>query len=190
MPRRMIHVLVVDDHPIIRRGLQAEINLDPEMQVVGEARDGKEAVELARTLKPDVILMDAVMPQKDGIEATAEIIREKGTNRSQFFRGFVDKYTWVDVGSSYLPSELQSAYLATQLESLAEITADRLGTWRLYQRLLAGLPELEYEICTYDEGLIAALLESFSGKAFSVKEVDCWCTGDRTCRFTAEVAGA
>jgi dTDP-4-amino-4,6-dideoxygalactose transaminase len=73
----------------------------------------------------------------------AEIIREKGTNRSQFFRGFVDKYTWVDVGSSYLPSELQSAYLATQLESLAEITADRLGTWRLYQRLLAGLPELE-----------------------------------------------
>lgn len=73
----------------------------------------------------------------------AEIIREKGTNRSQFFRGFVDKYTWVDVGSSYLPSELQSAYLATQLESLAEITADRLATWRLYQSLLAGLPELE-----------------------------------------------
>ncbi len=51
----------------------------------------------------------------------------------------------------------------------------------------SGLPELHFEICTYDEGFIAALLESFSGKKFKVKEVDCWCTGDRTCRFLATV---
>lgn len=51
----------------------------------------------------------------------------------------------------------------------------------------SGLPELGYEICTYDEGFIAGLLESFTGKPFKVKEVDCWCTSDRTCRFTAEV---
>jgi uncharacterized protein len=50
----------------------------------------------------------------------------------------------------------------------------------------SGLPELGYEICTYDEGFIAGLLESFTGCAFKVKEIDCWCTGDRTCRFTAE----
>jgi uncharacterized protein len=50
----------------------------------------------------------------------------------------------------------------------------------------SGLPELHYEICTYDEGFIAGLLENFTGAAFRVKEVDCWCTGDRTCRFTAE----
>ena len=49
----------------------------------------------------------------------------------------------------------------------------------------SGLPELSYEICTYDEGFISALLESFSGKKFHVKEIDCWCTGDRTCRFLA-----
>jgi uncharacterized protein len=56
----------------------------------------------------------------------------------------------------------------------------------------SGLPELSYEICTYDEGFIAALLERFSGKKFTVKEIDCWCTGDRTCRFlaTAETADA
>lgn len=52
----------------------------------------------------------------------------------------------------------------------------------------SGLPELDYEICTYDEGFIAGLLESFSGKGFVVREVDCWCTGDRTCRFTAKAA--
>lgn len=51
----------------------------------------------------------------------------------------------------------------------------------------SGLPELGYEICTYDEGFISGLLESFSGSPFKVKEVDCWCTGDRTCRFTAEI---
>jgi predicted hydrocarbon binding protein len=51
----------------------------------------------------------------------------------------------------------------------------------------SGLPELSYEICTYDEGFIAGLLESFTGYQFKVKEVDCWCTGDRTCRFTAEL---
>ncbi len=51
----------------------------------------------------------------------------------------------------------------------------------------SGLPEIGEEICTYDEGFIAALLESFTGKPFIVKEIDCWCTGDRTCRFDARV---
>jgi uncharacterized protein len=52
----------------------------------------------------------------------------------------------------------------------------------------SGLPELDYEICVYDEGFIAALLEGFTGKKFIVKEIDCWCSGDRTCRFRANVA--
>jgi hypothetical protein len=51
----------------------------------------------------------------------------------------------------------------------------------------SGLPELGYQVCTYDEGFLAGLLESFAGKPFKVKEIDCWCTGDRTCRFKAEV---
>lgn len=54
----------------------------------------------------------------------------------------------------------------------------------------SGLPELGYEICTYDEGFIAALLEGFSGSEFHVKEIDCWCTGDRTCRFAAKAVPA
>lgn len=62
----------------------------------------------------------------------AEILREKGTNRSQFFRGMVDKYSWVDIGSSYLPSELQSAYLWGQLERVDQILQDRLRSWHHY----------------------------------------------------------
>jgi len=62
----------------------------------------------------------------------AEIIREKGTNRSRFFRGQVDKYTWVDMGSSYLPSELVAAFLMAQLEQASEITNQRLAIWDRY----------------------------------------------------------
>jgi dTDP-4-amino-4,6-dideoxygalactose transaminase len=71
----------------------------------------------------------------------AEVIREKGTNRSQFFRGMVDKYTWVDIGSSYLPSEIQSAYLWAQLENADEINEHRLGTWHYYYEALKPVSE-------------------------------------------------
>ena len=69
----------------------------------------------------------------------AEIIREKGTNRSLFFRGQVDKYTWVDIGSSYLPSEIIAAFLWAQLEDAQAITAKRMSIWQNYHHSLAGL---------------------------------------------------
>ncbi|MCK3655509.1 dTDP-4-amino-4,6-dideoxygalactose transaminase [Pasteurellaceae bacterium Macca] len=69
----------------------------------------------------------------------AEIVREKGTNRSQFFRGQVDKYTWRDLGSSFLPSELQSAYLYAQLQSAEEINQRRLALWQRYHDAFAPL---------------------------------------------------
>lgn len=70
----------------------------------------------------------------------AEIIREKGTNRSKFFRGQIDKYTWVDAGSSYLPSELNAAYLWAQLEQIDKIQKNRMDSWNLYY---SELKELE-----------------------------------------------
>ena len=69
----------------------------------------------------------------------AEIIREKGTNRSKFFRGQIDKYTWVDAGSSYLPSDLNAAYLWAQLEQADKIFDNRMRTWNLYYELLTDL---------------------------------------------------
>lgn len=69
----------------------------------------------------------------------AEIIREKGTNRTQFFRGHVDKYTWQDVGSSFLPGELISAFLWAQLEVAEQITKQRIDIWNEYHRLLEPL---------------------------------------------------
>ena len=71
----------------------------------------------------------------------AEILREKGTNRAKFFRGQVDKYTWVDFGDSYLPSELNAAYLWAQLEMADEINNDRVRSWELYYELLKPLAD-------------------------------------------------
>lgn len=71
----------------------------------------------------------------------AMIIREKGTNRSQFFRGQVDKYTWVDIGSSYLPSDLLAAFLLAQLERRQEIQTKRRRVWEYYWRHLQGLAQ-------------------------------------------------
>lgn len=74
----------------------------------------------------------------------AEIIREKGTNRSKFFRGEIDKYTWVDAGSSYLPSELNAAYLYAQLEESQKIFDDRMRSWKQYYEMLEPLAQEGY----------------------------------------------
>lgn len=74
----------------------------------------------------------------------AEIIREKGTNRSKFFRGQIDKYTWVEAGSSYLPSDMNAAYLWAQLEVAEEINKNRLASWNRYYAELSELKEDEF----------------------------------------------
>ena len=72
----------------------------------------------------------------------AEVLREKGTNRAKFFRGQVDKYTWVDFGDSFLPSDMNAAYLWAQLEHADQINEDRLATWNAYYEAFRPLAEV------------------------------------------------
>jgi len=81
----------------------------------------------------------ALLVNDERFTERAEIIREKGTNRSQFFRGQVDKYTWVDIGSSFLPGEVIAAFLLAQMEEAAGITEKRLAVWNQYHDSLAML---------------------------------------------------
>ena len=71
-----IRILLVDDHSVVRKGLRTFLSYDPELEVVGEAADGAQALSLARELTPDVVVMDLLMPGMDGIAATAAIRRE------------------------------------------------------------------------------------------------------------------
>ena len=82
----------------------------------------------------------ALLVNRPDLIERAEILREKGTDRSRFFRGQVDKYTWQDVGSSFLPGELIAAFLSAQLDYAKEITAERIKIWNHYH---SGLEELE-----------------------------------------------
>ncbi len=97
----------------------------------------------------------------------SEIVREKGTNRSQFFRGHVDKYTWMDIGSSFLPSEIIAACLYAQLEYAESITARRIDIWNEYHRSLAELEAKGFisrpvipDGCSHNAHLYYILLES------------------------------
>jgi NarL family two-component system response regulator LiaR len=76
LTEQTISVLLTDDHQVVRQGIRMVLDLDPELEVVGEASDGEEALHQARRLKPDVVLMDLVMPVMDGVKATGEIRRE------------------------------------------------------------------------------------------------------------------
>ena len=85
-----IRILIADDHSIVRQGLRALIDTEPDMEAVGEASDGIEAVEQAKALQPDVILLDMVMPRKNGLEAIVEIKEENADARILVLTSFAE----------------------------------------------------------------------------------------------------
>ena len=108
--------------------------------------------------------------------ARAEIIREKGTNRSQFYRGQVDKYTWQDIGSSYLPGEDVAAFLYAQLEEAEQITQKRLDIWNIYHEALADLEQngdlrrpIVPEECQHNAHMYYILLNSLKQRTELIK---------------------
>ena len=120
----------------------------------------------------------ALLINADRFAERAEIIREKGTNRSLFFRGQVDKYTWVDIGSSYLPSEIIAAFLWAQLEDAESITQLRMAVWQRYHEALAPLEAagklrrpIIPEGCVQNAHMYYILLESLEQRTEVIKRL-------------------
>jgi two-component system, NarL family, response regulator LiaR len=111
-----IRVLIVDDHGVVREGLRAYLELEPDIQVVGEARDGQEGVQRAQELQPDVVLMDLMMPRMDGVEATAAIKEQQPETHVIVLTSFVDDDRVVPAikagATSYLLKDVAASDLA------------------------------------------------------------------------------
>jgi NarL family two-component system response regulator LiaR len=88
--QKPIRILIADDHPIVRRGLTSLINIKPDLELVGEAADGLEAVDKARLLQPDVIILDLMMPRKSGLEAIKEIKQDNPEARILVVTSFAE----------------------------------------------------------------------------------------------------
>jgi dTDP-4-amino-4,6-dideoxygalactose transaminase len=120
----------------------------------------------------------ALLINDESLAQRAEIIREKGTNRSQFFRGQVDKYTWVDIGSSYLPGELIAAFLWAQMEAAGEITHRRLSIWNMYHQAFAVLENegvlrrpILPKSCRHNAHMYYLLLSNFDSRTSFIEEM-------------------
>jgi dTDP-4-amino-4,6-dideoxygalactose transaminase len=120
----------------------------------------------------------ALLVNDERFVARAEIIREKGTNRSHFFRGHVDKYTWVDIGSSYLPGEVIAAFLWAQLEEAETITQRRLAIWGKYHYAFRSLEEsglirrpIMPKYCNHNAHMYYILLDSFEKRCALVAKL-------------------
>jgi len=121
----------------------------------------------------------ALLINADGLSQRAEILRDKGTNRGQFFRGQVDKYTWVDLGSSFLPSELVAAFLLAQLEEAETITERRLAIWQRYHESFADLETAEVlrrpvvpDHCTHNAHMYYLLLRDLDHRDRFIGRLD------------------
>jgi len=129
-----------------------------------------------------------VIEQRHGTEEADRIFQEAGRLAGSAF------YHNVLHGAEDFPEFVRKTHSALADLSIGILRIEKadLDTLSLVLTLsedldCSGLPDLDTEVCTFDEGFIAGLLEAFTGRPFRVKEVDCWCTGGRTCRFTADV---
>lgn len=118
----------------------------------------------------------ALLVNRPELASRAEIVREKGTDRNRFFRGEVDKYTWQEVGSSFLPGEVIAAFLWAQLEEADRITAGRLRSWHIYHQMLAPLEEegvlrrpIIPEECQHNAHMYYVLLPSIEVRSDLIK---------------------
>lgn len=121
---KLLRILLVDDHDIVRRGVQRILEQKPGLQICGEARDGREAVELTEKLQPDIVIIDIGMPELNGLEATRQIKRRVPEAEVLIFSAAEDRATVhaaFDAGArGYLMKSDMTRYLIPAIESLAE----------------------------------------------------------------------
>jgi len=158
--------------------------------LLGDLDEGRP--NLGRTTRLEVyrlmqFTMRDVIEQRYGRQAADEVFYEAGRLAgAAFYKHMLGEVEDFDAFVRQLQEVLREMSIGILRIEQADLEAGVFILTISEDLDCSGLPELDYEICVYDEGFIAALMESFTGRNFKVKEIDCWCSGDRTCRFRAE----
>lgn len=140
---KKIKILVVDDHPFLRRGLCDEINLTPDMIAVGEANNGQEAVLKANLLQPDLVLMDILLPNMNGVEATRQIVQQNPDIQILVLSGFFEDATIVSAikagASGYLRKDASPEEVIEAIRSV--VRGDFMLNSRIVRKLFQEIRE-------------------------------------------------
>lgn len=160
----MINVLIVDDHEMVRLGIATYLGVQPDLTVVGQAENGKEGLAMALDLRPDVILMDLVMPVMDGIEATKRILAAWPEARIIILTSFIDDekvYPAIEAGAaSYILKTATAAEIATAIRKTAagESVLEPQVTTKMMNRLTQKPAVQLYDDLTNREGEVLQLI--------------------------------
>ncbi len=168
---RLIKVLVVEDHLVVREGLCALINSSPGLNVIGEAADGNEAVTKARLLNPDVILMDLVMPRKDGIQAIREIMRENPEARVLVLSSYSGENIIQAVMAGALGYLLKESSSRELIDAIMDVYHGKLALHPiLTRRILRGYNQgesdtkVEHQLSDREEDVLKLLAKGLSNQ--------------------------
>lgn len=129
-----------------------------------------------------------ILEQHYGTQAADDLFREAGRLAgAEFYKKFCTGITDLNEFVRTLQQLLRELHIGIMRVEAADAKRGSFVITISEDLDCSGLPELDFETCVYDEGFICGLMESFTGRRFQVREIDCWCTGDRTCRFQADV---
>jgi two-component system, NarL family, response regulator LiaR len=169
----MIKVLVVDDHPLVRQGIKTLIEVYDDMEVIGEAENGKEALEICEKYKPDIVLMDLIMPEVNGIEATRRILKNWPFIKVVTLTSFVDKKLINDslkAGAiGYILKDITGENLVAAIRNACKgkpTLSPEAGEF-----LISNLkkPRVEYQLTSQEKKILVNLVEGLSNKMIAKK---------------------
>ena len=172
----MIKVLIVDDHPLVRQGIKTLLDVYDDIEVIGEAENGREALEMCEKYKPDIVLMDLIMPEVNGIEATKEIMNNWSYIKVVTLTSFVDKkliedslkagaigYVLKNVSGDKLVATIRDADKGKS--TLSSEASDFLIS------NIKKPPVADYQLTSQEKNILACLVEGLSNKEIARKLV-------------------
>lgn len=172
----MIKVLIVDDHPMVRQGIKTLLDVYDDIEVIGEAENGREALEICEKYKPDIVLMDLIMPEVNGIEATKEIVKNWSYIKVVILTSFLDKKLIEDslkAGAiGYVLKNISGDKLVATIRD-ADKGKSTLSS-EASDFLISNIkkpPVADYQLTSQEKNILACLVDGLSNKKIAQKLV-------------------